>query len=197
MSERRNVAILVFENVEVLDFAGPFEVFSVAGQRNGPGLFSVFTVAETTDVIEGRNRFGIAPRYALDECPHIDILVVPGGFGTRSLLSNSRVLEWIRRTAASADMTLSVCTGALLLGQIGLLDGMPVTTHHGAVDELRRIAPGARVEAERRYIDNGNTVVSAGVAAGIDMCFHVLARLHGVDVARETAAYIEYDWRPN
>lgn len=192
----RNVAILVFPDVEVLDFAGPYEVFSVAGQRNGPGLFSVYTVAESTEVVEGRNGFRIQPRYTLEAAPPPDILVIPGGFGTRPLLANARVLGYIKTSARMAELTLSVCTGALLLGKVGLLDGRLVTTHHEALEELARIAPRATIDAGRRYIDSGDLIVSAGVAAGIDMCFHVLARLHGPDVAMETASYIEYDWRP-
>lgn len=189
----RRVVILLFDEVEVLDFAGPFEVFSVTGRRDGSNPFEVSTVAEKSPITT-RNGLSINPSHTLADCPQPDVLVVPGGFGTRREMLNAGLLEWIGKRAAEAEMTLSVCTGALLLAKAGLLDGLKATTHHLSVDLLRQAAPNSFIEPERRVIDNGRIVAAAGVSAGIDASFHVVARFLGKKVALETARHIEYDW---
>jgi transcriptional regulator GlxA family with amidase domain len=189
----RTVGIFIFDDVEVLDFCGPFEVFSVAGKRNAEA-FDVFTVAEKPGPISARNGLSVNPTFAFANAPAIDLLLIPGGQGTRPLLERPEVLDWIRRRAETAELVLSVCTGALLLAKIGLLDGLSATTHHAALDELRRHGPRVSVCEDRRLVDNGRIVTSAGVAAGIDMSFHVVARLLGQAAAEETARYIEYPW---
>lgn len=191
----RNVAILVFDDVEVLDFSGPFEVFSVVGRQKGQSPFDVYTVAEMPGPVFARNQFSVNPRYTIADCPAPDILVVPGGWGTRREMNNARLIDWIKTTAPKAELVLSVCTGALLLARAGLLDGLKATTHHGALDLLREIAPKTTVLDNQRVVDNGKIIVSAGVSAGIDAAFHVVARLDGLEVALETARYMEYDWR--
>jgi transcriptional regulator GlxA family with amidase domain len=188
-------AILLFDDVEVLDFAGPFEVFSVTGRRTRLDAFDVFTVAERPTPVVARNGLSINPRYGFADCPHADIVVVPGGFGTRREMKRPEMLGWIAGAAADATFVLSVCTGALLLGAAGLLDGLAATTHFLAMDELRAAAPGAAVHPDSRIVDNGRVILSAGVSAGIDMSLHVVARLLGTDVARETARYMEYEGR--
>ena len=194
-------AIAIFDEVEVLDFAGPFEVFSVTGRRQKLEPFDVYTVAERLTPVAARNGLSINPRYSFANCPSPDILVVPGGFGTRREMKNPVMLEWVSRVAPACELVLSVCTGALVLGAAGLLDGREATTHFMAFDELRAVAPHATVREGQRIIDNGNLILSAGVSAGIDMSLHVVARLLGADVARETARYMEYEgtWeaRPN
>jgi len=191
----RNVAIFLFDEVEVLDFAGPFEVFSNAGATSGAKPFNVYTVSEKPGPVAARNQLSVNPRFSFGDCPPSDILVIPGGYGTRPLLKNGPVLDWIRTSADRAELVLSVCSGSLLLAKAGLLDGLAATTHHGAIDELRELAPETRIETEKRFVDNGKVVVSAGVAAGIDMSFHIVERLCGQKTARETADYIEYSWR--
>jgi transcriptional regulator GlxA family with amidase domain len=195
----RRVAILLFDDVEVLDFAGPFEVFSVAGRRAGRGTpaFVVATVAARPGPIVARNGLTVVPHFTLAECPPSDVLVVPGGYGSRALLADEELLAWVRRRNAETELTLSVCTGALVLGAAGLLDGLEATTHQGALDELRRWAPTATVRPEARIVDNGRVILSGGISAGIDMSLHVVARLLGMDLAIETARYMEYDWRPS
>lgn len=188
------VGILLFDDVEVLDFAGPFEAFSVAGQRSGPGHFEVFTVAEHAELIRARNGLHVRPTWGIANAPWPSILVVPGGYGTRREMFNDTVLAWVRAAAEHADVVLSICTGALILGRAGMLDGVSVTTHHGAVDLLREVVPGARVHGEHRLIDNGKYVVAAGISAGIDGALHVVGRVAGEDAALETAAYMEYRW---
>jgi len=186
-------AIVIFDEVEVLDFAGPFEVFSVTGRRRKLELFDVYTVAERLAPVAARNGLSINPRYSFAGCPPPEILVVPGGYGTRREMKNPMMLEWIARTGPACELVLSVCTGALILGAAGLLDDREATTHFMAFDELRAVAPHAHVREDRRIVDNGNVILSAGVSAGIDMSLHVVARLLGTEVARETARYMEYE----
>jgi transcriptional regulator GlxA family with amidase domain len=199
MPERLNVAIVLFPSVEVLDFAGPFEVFSRT--RLVPGAesrrsdehapFSVFTVAETSDPVTATGGLVVVPRYSFADSPRIDMLIVPGGFGTRGLLDHAPTLDFIRRTAVSARLTASVCTGALLLAKAGLLDGLTATTHWAAHDLLQSI--GVSVDRDQRFVASSPKVyTSAGVAAGIDMSFAIVEELCGKEVADETARYIEY-----
>lgn len=190
------VAIVLFDEVEVLDFCGPFEVFSVASRQTEPPALGVFTVAEKPVPVVARNGLSVNPHHAWTDCPEIDVLVVPGGIGTRKEIENEPLIDWIRRTADDAELVLSVCTGALLLAKAGLLDGRDATTHHGAFDLLREIAPTATVHESRRFVDNGKVVTSAGIAAGIDASLHVVARLLGQHLAEATARHMEYVWRP-
>jgi transcriptional regulator GlxA family with amidase domain len=197
MPSSRNVAILIFDDVEVLDFCGPFEVFAVAGNQIAPGAFDVRVVAERAVPINARNGLSVHPRHALSDCPTPDLLVIPGGQGTRREVDNAPLIDWIRRTAAGSELVLSVCTGALLLARAGLLDGLSATTHHNALDLLRQYAPRATIHADRRFVDNGRVICSAGIAAGIDMSLHVVARLLGAEIARRTAEHMEYPWSSN
>ena len=192
----RNVAIYIFDEVEVLDFCGPFEVFSVAGARGGPERpFNVYTVARAAGPVAARNALSVNPRYSFADCPRADILVVPGGYGTRREMTEPEVLDWIADRARGAEVVLSVCTGSLILAKAGLLEGLEATTHHLALAELREAAPRTAVAPEKRFIDNGRIVTAAGISAGIDAAFHVVARLLGREQAAETAAYMEYDWK--
>ena len=190
----KKLAILIFPEVEVLDFCGPFEVFSVANRFTRPSAFEVFTVAEKAGPVIARNGLSVNPHFQLDDCPMPDILLVPGGQGTRTEMHNERLIEWIQDQARTAELMLSVCTGALLLARAGLLEGLEATTHHGAIDLLRQTAPNTTVRSDCRYIDNGRVVCSAGIAAGIDMSLHVTARLAGAEVAGKTAEQMEYPW---
>jgi transcriptional regulator GlxA family with amidase domain len=196
--KQMNVGILIFDNVEVLDFAGPYEVFSRT--RLEPGTesrntddsapFNVFTVAETQGEVSATGGLRVIPDFDFVSHPPIDLLVVPGGFGTRDLLPHAPTRDWIRTVAATAELVTSVCTGSLLLAVTGLLKGKRATTHWAALDELEKI-PGVTVERTQRVVHDG-IITSAGVASGIDMSFEVVESLHGADVANETATYIEY-----
>lgn len=198
---RWNVAILVFDGVEVLDFAGPFEVFSRT--RTVPGTesrrtddaapFEVFTVARTRGPVTATGGLVVTPHAGFDDCPRVDLLLVPGGFGTRPLLEDAETLAWIAARSREARLTTSVCTGSLLLAKCGVLAGRRATTHRGALDLLAQLHDPALVEREARVVDDG-VVSSAGVSAGIDMAFHVVAARCGRAVAEETARYIEYPW---
>jgi transcriptional regulator GlxA family with amidase domain len=192
----RNVAILIFDEVEVLDFCGPFEVFGVAGELGKDKPFNVFTVAEKREPVRARNGLSINPNYTLDNCPAPDIILVPGGRGTRTQIHNTTILDWLKAQYQRVELLTSVCTGALVLAQTGLLAGLTATTHYQSIDLLRSLAPDTRVVADQRYVDNGKIILSAGVSAGIDMSLHVVARLDGDDLANATARNMQYDYWP-
>ncbi len=197
--DKWNVGILIFDGVEVLDFAGPFEVFSrtrlvpgVESRRSEESApFRVFTVAKVRAFVTATGGLLVVPHHEFADAPRIDLLVVPGGFGTRTLLQDAATLEWIRRVAADARKVTSVCTGSLLYAKAGLLKGRRATTHWGALDLLESLDASMKVERELRVVDDG-IISSAGVASGIDMAFYVVETLFGREVAEETARYIEY-----
>ncbi len=192
--KNRTVAILIFDDVEVLDFAGPFEVFSVTRELAGDGLFNVHTVGLTPGTIRARNGLKIVPEHTLESVPAPQVLIVPGGQGTRALLKQGALLDWVRCTAAQAEIVASVCTGALVLAQAGLLHNLRATTHHENLDELAALAPNTDVVADVRFTDNGHVLTAAGISAGLDVSLHLVARLLGEPVALRTAAYMEYRW---
>jgi transcriptional regulator GlxA family with amidase domain len=192
---RKNVAILIFDEVEVLDFAGPYEVFAVADELLSHEAFRVATVAPLPGTVRARNGLKVIPDFTLEDCPPPHILIVPGGSGTRALLRNPVLLEWIQIKARTSEIMMSVCTGALVLAQLGLLDGLRVTTHHSALDTLRQLAPRAIVDPGARFHDSGTIVTAAGISAGIDCSLHLVGRLLGDDAAAATAAYMEYERR--
>jgi transcriptional regulator GlxA family with amidase domain len=200
LAQPRNVGILIFPDVEILDFCGPFEVFASATlpaeTEGGPEtrLFAVFTVAERSELVACRGGLLVQPNHTLADHPPLDLVVVPGGFGTRREQENPVVLDWIARQRRSGALTTSVCTGAFLLGAAGLLDGRRATTHWTTIDGLRANHPKTDVLADARVVDEGEIITSAGVSAGIDMALHVVRRLHGDEVARRTARDMEYDW---
>jgi len=194
LSNSRTLAILIFDDVEVLDFCGPFEVFSVANRFTDSPAFNVLTASEKPGPILARGRLSVNPHHTLSDCPPADVLLVPGGQGTRREMHNQTVIDWIKRASEKAELILSVCTGALLLAKAGLLDGLDATTHHGSFDLLRQVAPTARIHTDRRFVDNGRVICSAGIAAGIDMSLHVVGKLLGRDVAEKTAKQMEYPW---
>jgi transcriptional regulator GlxA family with amidase domain len=197
--KKLNTGIFIFDGVEVLDFAGPFEVFSrtrlVSGiesrRSDASAPFNVFTVARSSDTVHATGGLRVLPHVDFSSAPPIDLLVIPGGFGTRQLLDDVDVREWIRNAADKAQLTTSVCTGALLLARAGLLSGRRATTHWGAHDLLAGLDPTIVVEPHLRVVNDG-IVTSAGVAAGIDMALAVVESLHGKAVADETAKYMEY-----
>lgn len=198
----KNIAIVLFDQVEVLDFAGPFEVFSVCGANGeSPGYFNVYTVAETSP-IAARNGLVVVPQYLLQHCPKPDIFLIPGGggfrrdgspYGSRREMDNPVLLDWIRLHNQSAELVLSVCTGSLILAKAGLLEGLSATTHWKAIDQLRAVAPNTTVMDDQRWIDNGRIIISAGVSAGLDMSLYVVSRLLGKQIADQTARYMQYD----
>jgi transcriptional regulator GlxA family with amidase domain len=198
-AQPRNVGILIFPDVEVLDFCGPFEVFastSLPPQTDGDPetrLFEVFTIAERAELVACRGGLLVQPNHTLDDHPPLDLVVIPGGYGTLREQENPVILDWITRQRRTGALTTSVCTGAFLLGAAGLLDGLRATTHWTTIDGLRTHLPATDVLADVRIVDEGEIITSAGVSAGIDMALHVGRRLHGPEVARRTARDMEYD----
>lgn len=189
------LAILLFDDVEVLDFAGPFEVFSVTAGLLEERRLTVSTVTESQGEIRALGGLAVRPERNMKDTPCPDVLVVPGGDGTRREMDNTDLVDWVRTVHDSAELIMSVCSGARILARAGLLDGLRVTTHHQVIAHLRELAPRARVEPGVRYIDTGRIVTTGGISAGIDASFHVVTRLFGEDVARAAAAYMEYDWK--
>jgi transcriptional regulator GlxA family with amidase domain len=196
-----HVGILVFPDVEVLDFAGPFEVFSVASRlaarrpEFAAAPFKVSIIGATGATVLARHGLGVHPHFGFDNAPDIDLLIVPGGVVTQPL-HDEHTLDWVRRSAEQATLTASVCTGAFILAKVGLLEGLSVTTHWEDIPDLREMFPGLKVVDSVPYVDEGNIVTSAGISAGIGMSLHLVGRVLGVEMARATARQMEYDWQP-
>ena len=200
--DRKRVGILIFPDVEVLDFCGPFEVFSVTRlneqlRREEPSPFEVILVAEQAGTVKTTGGMLVTPHHTIDTCPPLDVLVVPGGWGTRAELKNPRLLDWIKAQAARVETLTSVCTGSMLLGQAGLLDGRHATTHWRSLQWMRDSFPAVSVEEKLHVVEDGNVLTSAGISAGIDMALRVVARYHGEAVARNTARNMEYRYSPD
>lgn len=196
MASPRTVAILAFDDMEVLDFAGPYEVFNVAGELGEDNPFSVFSVGLTGAPAVGRGGFSVLPTYSLDDAPPSDLLVVPGGAGTRPLLKNERLLAWVRERASEVELLVSVCTGALVLGAAGLLERQSATTHHDAFDELAALSPTTTVVRGQRFVRSSDRVVtSAGVSAGVDASLYVVQELAGSETRDRTVVEMEWLWQ--
>ncbi|SCW82045.1 DJ-1/PfpI family protein [Paenibacillus tianmuensis] len=200
MKKKWSVGIFVFNDVEVLDFAGPFEVFSVTEYSDQDmdtpesNPFLVKLVSETGELIHACNGLKVQPDYSFDNAPHFDILVIPGGIGAREKeIYNEKVIQWISQRMGNVELMLSVCTGALLLAKAGLLNGKMATTHWASCDRLENEFPAVTVKRNVKFVDEGNIVTSGGISAGINMSFHVVKRLLGSEVARTTAKIMEYD----
>ncbi len=195
--KRKRVGILVFPNVEVLDFCGPYEVFSVTRldeerRRDESSPFEALLISESAEPVVATGGLRVIPDATLETCPPLDILVVPGGWGTRKEVSNHRLLTWIAERAKQVEALTSVCTGAMLLGQAGLLDGRRATTHWRSLDRMRQAFPAVTVEDELHVVEDGHVVTSAGISAGIDMALRVVARYFGEGIGRATARHMEY-----
>jgi transcriptional regulator GlxA family with amidase domain len=194
----QTVGILIFDDVEVLDFCGPFEVFSTARPAGETGdvapLFQVVTIAEAERTVHCRGGLLVQPHHTLATHPPLDLLVVPGGQGTRRERSNGRLLDWIVAQDTGTVITASVCTGAFLLAERGLLAERRATTHWASIDWMRQQYPAVQMVDDERVVDTGHIVTSAGVSAGIDMALHLVARFHGQETAAWTARRMEYEW---
>ncbi len=191
----RNVSILVFDDVEVLDFAGPYEVFNVAAESTTPPPFYVYAVGITGRPVHARGRFTFTPRYSIETSPQADILIIPGGFGVRPLLKHDGLVSWIREQAEKAEWLLSVCTGALLLARAGLLKGCQATTHHEALDHLAALSPSTTVVKDQRFVQASPKIfTSGGISAGIDLSLHIVEKLAGRDAHAGVVEEMEYRW---
>ncbi len=200
--ERKRVGIVLFEDIEVLDFCGPFEVFSATRlneekRREEPSPFEVLLVAEHSNPVTTTGNMKVIPHHTFENCPRLDILVVPGGWGTRKELSNPVMLDWLRTRATEVETLTSVCTGSMLLGFAGLLNGLHATTHWRSLDWMRDSFPTVTVEYKKHVVEDGRVLTSAGISAGIDMALRVVARYCGEAVARATAKHMEYPYPDN
>lgn len=194
---KRKVAILVYDGAEVLDFSGPFEVFAVASELNDHALFDVSIVAKTREPIRAVNGMLVIPNKTFDELRDPDILIVSGGSGSRQAMHDDDLLQWVKQAATKAEVVLSVCSGARILGVLGLLAHKEATTHHQVFEHLEEIEPTAIVKRDARFVDTGKVITTGGISAGIDGSFHLLARLLGKNIAKNTARYMEYGWEPD
>jgi transcriptional regulator GlxA family with amidase domain len=191
----KNVGIFLFENIELLDFAGPFEVFSVTNELNNFKLFNTFTVTRNENPVRSVNGLKIIPDYSIENSPKIDILIIPGGVGTKALLPDKSLLDWIFSQYQQSEITFSVCSGARVLAKLGLLDNAEFITHHEVIGDVLEIAPKAIVNKDRRFIDNGKLMTSAGISAGIDLSLYIVEKICGKEIRNKTVQYMEYgDW---
>lgn len=180
----KTVAVLLFPGVEIIDFTGPYEVFEAAGA-------TVFTVAESTDILTAGSSLKIKPDYTFQDMPDADIILIPGGNVRRS---DAKILDWIKKQDKNAEKLLSVCNGAFFLSSAGLLDGLNATTTFPLIPRLQALSPKTKVVDDQRYVNNGHIITSAGLSAGIDAALFVVSEYLGVGGAQQIAATLEYDW---
>lgn len=197
-----NIGIYVYDDVEVLDFAGPYEVFTTATRmhsrksRDDRALFNVFTIGRTTDPVRARAGLKVDPDYSINDHPAMDCLIVPGGVVTAEL-EKPDVISWISGQAIPKRVVAAVCTGAFLLAKTGKLAGKQVTTHWEDIEDLKEMFPSVDVLSTLRWVDEGAFVTSAGISAGIDMSLHLVERLHTRELAERTALQLDFDWTEN
>ena len=196
---KKTVGILIFPNIEVLDFCGPFEVFSVTRlneetRAHDASPFNVFLVAEKKETITTVGGMKVVPEHNLETCPKLDVLVVPGGIGARQQMTNLCLLQWIQARSAEAELTTSVCTGSLILASAGLLAEKRATTHWSVLDDMQQRFPAVKVLRDQHVVEEGNILTSASISAGIDMALLVVKRYFGEAVARATARRMEYPY---
>ena len=187
-----DIGIYIYDQAEVLDFSGPFEVLSVANRLAKLG-WNIWLVAEEKSLVEARGVFQVKPHYSIQNVPALDVLIVVGGVHSDEL-RKTEVINWIRKTAEKTQITASVCTGAFLLAEAGLLDGLEVTTHWEDIPDLQRNYPSLQVRKGIRWIEQGKLFTAAGISAGIEMSLELVARLAGAELAERTARQMEYTW---
>lgn len=197
-----NVGIYIYNEVEVLDFSGPFEVFSTASRvkkqidEDLPDLFKVFTIGEKGAPILARGGLEIVPKYSILDHPKIDLLIIPGGIVSEEL-EKDHLISWIKESSGAASVTASVCTGAFLLAMAGLLMSKAATTHWEDIPDFCSMFPDIEIKRNVRWVDEGNVVTAAGISAGIDMSLHLVSRVDSMDLAAKTAKQMEFDWARN
>jgi transcriptional regulator GlxA family with amidase domain len=188
LKEPMNVAILIFHHAQVLDYAGPYDVFTSAGKKN----FNVYTVAANKEAITTMPNLSVNPQYTILNCPKPDLLIIPGGMWTSV---DDNTLEWVKKNSNEADFTFSVCTGAFILAEIGILDSLEATTHNAGLELLEKNYPSIKnVHRNSRFVDNGNVITSAGVSAGIDASLYLVSKILGKPWAEAIATNLEYTY---
>ena len=190
----RNLAILIFDGVQIIDYTGPYETFGHAYSEDGP-VFNIYTVAEKAGPITTAMGMTVTPKYSFENAPQPNVLLVPGG-GVEDHVANPNVIKWIQDKAKDAEIVMSVCNGAFFLAKAGLLDGVQATTTAGLIPRLREAAPKTKVVDDRRFVDNGKIITTAGLSSGIDGSLHVIERFLGRGTAQMAALGMEYNWDP-
>lgn len=190
------IGVFIFDGAEELDWAGPWEVLAAWALGWPDDGVETFTLARTPGPITAAKGLTVVPAHTWETAPGIDVLVYPGGRGTRAQLGDREIHDWLEGLSASGTLMTSVCTGSLVFADAGLLDNGPATTHWGSLDRLEQLGHGIEVRPDDRFVDRGEVVTAAGVSAGIDMALHLISRLHSVERAREVRRYIQYDPHP-
>lgn len=185
----KNVAILIFDGVQIIDYTGPYELF---GQQH----LNVYTVSEKLKPVTTSMDMSVNPSFDFSNAPEPNILLLPGG-DVDPHLQNPAVIKWIQEQSRKAEHVLSVCNGAFFLAKAGLLDGLSATTFHGLIDDLKSAAPKTKIVTDQRFVDNGKIITSAGLSSGIDASIHLISKIYGMDRAKELALHLEYDWKPD
>jgi transcriptional regulator GlxA family with amidase domain len=192
-----NIGIYIYDNAEVLDFSGPFEVFSTASRLcNGDTPFDVFLVSETGNMVSARAGYSVLPSYGFHNNPDIDVLIISGGVHTDEMAKH-HVIDWISKQARKASLVASVCTGVFLMAKAEILNEHKVTTHWEDVADLRKLFPQLTVVGDVRWVDEGSIITSGGISAGIDMSLHLVSKLHSNDLAEKTARQMDFVWTKN
>jgi putative intracellular protease/amidase len=186
-----NVAILIFEGVQIIDYTGPYEVLGGWNKRN------VYTVAEKSEPLTTNMGMRVIPNYTFENQPRADIIIIPGGGGVAAQLDNQKAIKWIQESAEQARYVMSVCNGAFLLAKAGLLDGLEATTTAGLIERLKTLAPKTKMVYDRRVVDNGKIMTTAGLSAGIDGALRLIEKMDGKGWAQQVALGIEYNWQPD
>ena len=190
----RNLAILIFDGVQIIDYTGPYETFGHAYSEDGQ-VFNIYTVSEKAAPITTAMGMTVIPKYSFENAPPPSVLLIPGG-GVKDHVANPNVIKWIQDKAKDAEVVMSVCNGAFFLAKAGLLDGLEATTTSGLIPLLREAAPKTKVVDDRRFVDNGKIITTAGLSSGIDGSLHVIERFLGRGTAQMAALGMEYNWDP-
>ena len=194
IAERYQVGILLFDEVEVMDFAGPFEVFSLAETVDKQKLFQVHTISPDGELISARNGLKVQPDYAIQDMPAMDILIIPGGYGAEEIIIHDPVIiKWIQTQAQQVKLLASICTGALVLAEAGLLQGLEATTHWMDLDRLQQDYPDVIVKSGVKFVDQGSIMTSAGISAGIHLALHIVSEWVNIDCARTIIKRMDID----
>lgn len=194
--EPKHIGIFLFDEVEELDAVGPWEVLSWWTQKHPDDGYDVFCLSAHGGLVRCAKGLVIQTNHSYATAPPLEVLIYPGGMGTRAHLQDAGQLDWVRTQRLRTPLMTSVCTGSLVYAAAGLLTGRPATTHWASLDHLAQLDPTIQVRTEERFVDDGNVITAAGVSAGVDMALHLVARLAGVDRAREVRRGIQYDPSP-
>lgn len=195
-AEARHIGLLLFDGVEELDAVGPWEVLAYWTQHHPEDAWTVSCLSAEGEPVTAAKNLVLGAHHSLDHAPRMDVLIHPGGIGTRRLLKDPTHLDWVRARRGDVPLLTSVCTGSLVYAAAGLLTGRQATTHWAWLNMLSELDPTVITDVDARFVDDGNLITSAGVSAGIDMALHLVARFAGVDRAREVRRGIQYDPRP-